>query len=168
MQALGMHRSCINCALPTRERLLRQRVWRAIYIHEQFHSSAMGCPCTIEDGDGDDNDDPEGIDWINIELADVSSILGDILWQVYHLSTITSEAATVLAWCLQRWSENPALDLTIDHLLKNKEMSESIWTALLVLWMQLGHLYCIILLTCPFFVDASKPGSKASKSSHSL
>src|SRR2546423_14381114 len=108
-----MHRSCVNLALPTRERLLRQRVWRAIYIHERFHSSAMGRPCTIEDGDWDDNDDPEGIDRINIELAHVSGILGDILRQVYRPRTITSEAAAALARRLQRWSENLAPDLMI-------------------------------------------------------
>lgn len=106
---------------------------------------------TIEDGDWDENDDLEGIDRINIELAHVSGILGDILRQVYRPRTITSEVAAALARRLQRWSENLAPDLTIDHLLKNKEMPENTRAALLR--MQLGHLNCIILLTRPFFVD---------------
>jgi hypothetical protein len=111
----------------------------------------MGRPCAIEDGDWDDKDDSEGIDRINIELAHVSGILGDILRQVYRPRTITSEAGAALARRLQQWSDNLAPDLTIDYLLKNKQIPENTRAALLRL--QLAHLNCIILLTRPFFVD---------------
>jgi len=144
-----MHRSCVNRALPIREALLHRRVWRAIYIHERFHSSAMGRPCTIDDGDWVDHDDPE--DRINLELARMSGILGDILRQVYRPRNISSEAAAALASRIQQWSDRLPPDLTIDYLLRNKQIPQPTRSALLRL--QLTHLNCIILLTRPFLVD---------------
>jgi hypothetical protein len=111
----------------------------------------MGRPCTIEDGDWDDNEDPEGVDRINIELAHISAILGDIVRQVYRPRNITSEAAATLASRLHQWSDSLPPDLTIDYLLQNKQIPENARSALLR--MQLAHLNCIILLTRPFFVD---------------
>src|ERR1700731_1216979 len=107
-EALGMHRTCVNRALPARERLIRQRVWRTLYIHDRFASSALGRPCAIRDLDWDDRETAEEFetDRLSVEMTRISCILGDILRQVYRPRTISSEAASTLARRLQEWSDN--------------------------------------------------------------
>lgn len=151
-QALGLHRQCVNRALPLRDCLLRQRVWRTLYIHDRFHSAALGRPCAVEDGDWDDTEPAEQseVDRLSVEMARISSILGDICRQVYRPRTISSDAASGLARRLQEWSDNLSPEMSVHSLLQNKAVPHYDRHALQRL--HLAHLNAVILLTRPFFL----------------
>src|SRR5271170_1846387 len=150
-QALGLHRQCVNRALPLRDCLLRQRVWRTLYIHDRFHSAALGRPCAIEDGDWDDTEpaDESEVDRLSVEMARISSILRDICRQVYRPRTISSEAASGLARRLQQWSDNLPPEMSVHSLLRNKAVPY--YDRHVLQRLHLAHLNAVILLTRPFF-----------------
>lgn len=150
-QALGLHRECVNRSLPLRDRLLRRRIWRTLFIHDKFHSAALGRPSAIEDGDWDDRDssDISEEDRLTVEQVNVAAILGDICREVYRPRTISSEAASSLARRLQEWSDNLPQHMTVHTLLHNKSLSAFHRFALNRLHQ--AHLNAVILLSRPFF-----------------
>src|SRR5579859_7693689 len=117
-----MHRACVNQALPPTERLLRQRVWRTMYIQDRFNSAALGRPMSIHDEDWDDSNPttPQSVDRLGIEMVRISCIIGDICRQVYRPRTISSDVASTLARRLHEWSNNLPADMTVDSLLRNE------------------------------------------------
>ena len=150
-QALGMHRASVNYNLPHREMVLRQRVWRTLYIYDRFHSAVLGRPFTIADQDWDDRE-PTGNSYsnrISVEMARISGILGDICRKVYRPQTISSETASALARRLQEWSDALPPDMTLQSLLRNSGMPSYYRHVLQRL--HLAHLNAVILLTRPFF-----------------
>lgn len=151
-QALGLHRQCVNRALPLRDCLLRQRVWRTLYIHDRFHSAALGRPCAVEDGDWDDTEPAEQseVDRLSVEMARIGSILGDICRQVYRPRTISSEAASGLARRLQQWSDNLPPEMSVHSLLQDKAVPH--YDRYVLQRLHLAHLNAVILLTRPFFL----------------
>jgi Fungal specific transcription factor domain len=150
-QALGMHRECVNRTFPLRERLLRQRVWRTLYIYDRFYSASLGRPYTIEDADWDDRlADDSGSERLSVEMARIGCILGDICRQVYRPRTISSEAASGLARRLQEWGDSLPPEMTIQSVLGTGGVF--FYDRHVLLRLHLAHLNAVILLTRPFLL----------------
>jgi Fungal specific transcription factor domain len=149
-QALGMHRACVNSSLPPKDQLLRQRVWRNLYIYDRLYSACLGRPYVIEDEDWDDKDmDASNVDRLCIELTNLSCILGDICRQVYRPRQISSKAASIVSKRLREWASALPPEMSINFLLQKGTQSDSYRQVLLRL--HLAHLNAVILLTRPFF-----------------
>lgn len=150
-QALGFHRECVNQSLPPRERLLRRRLWRTLYIHDRFHSAALGRPSAIKDGDWDDRESSDNAeeDRLQVEMTQIAHILGDICDEVYRRRTISSQAASTLARRLQQWSDNLPGNLSLHSLLRNKSLPS--WSRHALMRLHMAHLNAVILLSRPFF-----------------
>jgi len=150
-QALGFHRECVNQHLPPRDCLLRRRVWRTLYILDRFQSAALGRPSAIKDGDWDDREPGANAeeDRLQVEMAGIAHILGDICQEVYLQRAISCHAASALARRLQQWSDNLPLSLNIHALLEDK--ARPYYSRHALLRLHLAHLNAVILLTRPFF-----------------
>ncbi|KAK9476116.1 fungal-specific transcription factor domain-containing protein [Lipomyces japonicus] len=165
-QALGLHRKCVNMTFPKPQRLLRQRLWRTLYIQDRFWSSAMGRPLAIDDCDWDDRDSKEieSLDRTAVELSKLTEIIGDICLLVYRPQSISSTTSQKLATRLREWSDGlpseiqlSSLSLTMPLNRKRQSNDNGETRRRMVrnqglLRLHLTHLNSIILLTRPFFL----------------
>ncbi|KAK9314575.1 fungal-specific transcription factor domain-containing protein [Lipomyces starkeyi] len=167
-QALGMHRKCVNMTFPKPQRIMRQRLWRTLYIQDRFWSSSLGRPLAIDDCDWDDRDTSELIllDRTVVELSKLCEIIGDICLLVYRPQSISSSTSQRLATRLREWSDGlpPDIQLLSLHLntsdgrklsvssIVNEESRRQMIRNQGLLRLHLTHLNSIILLTRPFFL----------------
>ncbi|KAK9248837.1 fungal-specific transcription factor domain-containing protein [Lipomyces tetrasporus] len=167
-QALGMHRKCVNMTFPKPQRIVRQRLWRTLYIQDRFWSSSLGRPLAIDDCDWDDRDATELIllDRTVVELSKLCEIIGDICLLVYRPRSISSSTSQRLATRLREWSDGlpPDIQLSSLHLntadgrklsvgsIANEESRRQMIRNQGLLRLHLTHLNSIILLTRPFFL----------------
>ena len=122
-----------------------------MYIHDRFHSAALGRPSAIKDEDWDDREPSDNAeeDRLQVEMTQIAHILGDICGEVYRRRTISSQAASALARRLQHWSDNLPENLSIHSLLRNKSLPS--WNRHALSRLHMAHLNAIILLSRPFF-----------------
>ncbi|KAK9459730.1 fungal-specific transcription factor domain-containing protein [Lipomyces oligophaga] len=164
-QALGMHRKCVNMTFPKPQRLLRQRLWRTLYIQDRFWSSSFGRPLAIDDCDWDDRDttELEQLDRTVVELSKLCEITGDICLLVYRPQSISSSTSQRLATRLREWSDGlppdiqlSSLNLTPSDRSTSLNGDDSARRQMIrnqgLLRLHLTHLNSIILLTRPFFL----------------
>ncbi|KAK9449019.1 fungal-specific transcription factor domain-containing protein [Limtongia smithiae] len=160
-QALGMHRKCVNMTFAKPQRIMRQRIWRTLYIQDRFWSSSLGRPLAIDDTDWDDRDISELVllDRTVVELSKLSEIIGDICLLVYRPQSISSSTSQRLATRLREWSDGlPAeiqlssLSLTSSAGMGADEARRLVIRNQGLLRLHLTHLNSIILLTRPFFL----------------
>ncbi|KAK9458179.1 fungal-specific transcription factor domain-containing protein [Dipodascopsis uninucleata] len=166
-QALGMHRKCVNMTFPKQQRIVRQRLWRTLYIHDRLWSSSLGRPLAIDDCDWDDRDttDLAPLDRIVVEMSKLCEIIGDICILVYRPQSISSSTSQKLATRLREWSDGLPPDtqlssMNLNHIddrnsiggLVSDEIKRQVIRNQTLLRLHLTHLNSIILLTRPFFL----------------
>lgn len=178
-QALGIHRKCVNLTFPKQQRVLRQRLWRSLYIQDRFWSSSLGRPLAIDDCDWDDRDtsELEPLDRTIVELSKISEIIGDICLLVYRPQSISSSTSQKLATRLREWSDDLPEDMKLASLnliladIKDGDGYDRMRLERIrnqrLLRLHLTHLNSIILLTRPFFLlmVAKAPKDSSSNSS---
>ncbi|KAK9466122.1 fungal-specific transcription factor domain-containing protein [Lipomyces arxii] len=167
-QALGMHRKCVNMTFPKSQRVMRQRLWRTLYIQDRFWSSSLGRPLAIDDCDWDDRDTSELVllDRTLVELSKLCEIIGDICLLVYRPQSISSSTSQRLATRLREWSDGLPADIQLSSLNLNNPDGRKLSAGSMtndksrkqmiknqgLLRLHLTHLNSIILLTRPFFL----------------
>ncbi|KAK7204885.1 fungal-specific transcription factor domain-containing protein [Myxozyma melibiosi] len=111
-QALGLHRQVLNTQYPKRERLLRERLWRTVYVLDRYCSSSLGRPMMIENSDfvdsfaanNNNSSSTDFFDQVQSEQAKIMTIVGDVCKFVYGKQSISSSASQELAMRLRQWS----------------------------------------------------------------
>ncbi|KAK9241964.1 fungal-specific transcription factor domain-containing protein [Lipomyces tetrasporus] len=106
-QALGLHRPVLNSQYPRRDRRLRERLWRTLYIFDRFSSSSLGRPLMIQNSEFEDtglDEQSDNFGLVSMELAKVMDIVGDVCHFVYGTQSISSSASQELATRLRQWS----------------------------------------------------------------
>lgn len=160
-QALGMGRKWIDLSFPLTVQTHRKRLFRTLYIQDRLKSVCLGRPTSFANQDLDDEEDfyitldkndfdPD--ESVQVEMAKLCRILGDVHLKVYRSKRIDSRVAQDLANKLKAWSvqyetkSNPGLPSSTSGLL-NINPATTQHTQLLL---NLTYLHGIILLTRPF------------------
>ncbi|KAK9358372.1 fungal-specific transcription factor domain-containing protein [Lipomyces starkeyi] len=174
-QALGMHRKCVNMTFIKSDRILRQRVWRTLYIQDRFWSSSLGRPLAIDDCDWDDRDTSELIllDRTAIELLKLCEIIGNICLLVYRSQSISSATSQKLVTRLREWSDRLPPDIQLSSLhftpdgsnigvgrITNEESRRQMIRNQVLLRLHLAYLNGIILATRPFLLMVARSPSQ--------
>ncbi|KAK9371943.1 fungal-specific transcription factor domain-containing protein [Lipomyces chichibuensis] len=167
-QALGMHRKCVNMTFLKPDRILRQRIWRTLYIQDRFWSSTLGRPLAIDDCDWDDRDTSELIlvDRTAVELLKLCEIIGNICLLVYRQQSVSSSTSQKFVTRLREWSDRLPPDIHLSSLqlhtpdgsnigigsIANDESRRQMIRNQVLLRLHLTHLNGIILATRPFLL----------------
>ncbi|KAK9384644.1 fungal-specific transcription factor domain-containing protein [Lipomyces mesembrius] len=176
-QALGMHRKCVNMTFQKSDRILRQRIWRTLYIQDRLWSSSLGRPLAIDDCDWDDRDTSELIllDRAAVELLKLCEIIGSICLLVYRPQSISSSTSQKLVTRLREWSDRlpPDFQLSSLHLntpdgrnigvgsIADEESRRQMIRNQVLLRLHLTHLNGIMLATRPFLLMVAKSPSQS-------
>ncbi|KAH8433673.1 putative C6 transcription factor [Aspergillus melleus] len=156
--AVGVHRRDANALFCTRERRVRERVWKSLRMMDLFLSASLGRPPATSDFDYESREDNLPIgeqqrlqpgEQLSLTVVSLSRIFERILTEVYMKQVVSLNVADTISNQHRAWVRNlPAfLQMQTERL-----ETDSLETTLAAAHVFGSYYWSIILLTRPFLI----------------
>lgn len=158
-QSLGMHTKHINSKVcrNKKEKENRENLFRSLYICDRISSVFLGRPLGINAYDDATEEIPKDFNMrCQLELSNLSQIIGRIMELYYNEKSIDINASKKLAIDLKKWTTGLDKELKVDNIIQWKiyhaDTLQSQHNNYILLLVHLLQLYGIMILSHPFVI----------------